>query len=127
VEDTVQQQVRVLKALASEPRLQIMRLLCEHPQCVNSLTARLEMTQPAVSQHLHLLRDAGLIKAEKRGVWTHYSPNEEIIERHSKEMAGIFGGWVEVGKPVDGTHGCPPALLQECQPPSALAAGEGGA
>lgn len=110
----IRQQVTILKALASEPRLEIMRLLREHPQCVNALAARLGMSQPAISQHLQVLRESGLVTAEKRGVWMHYAIDPGTIERHSKAMAEIFGGWIELAQPADGTRRCPSGLLKEC-------------
>jgi len=128
MEPAVHQQVRIFKALASEPRLEMMRLLREHPQCVNALAARLSMTQPAVSQHLQLLKEAGLVKAEKRGVWTHYAIDPEAMERHGRDMADIFGGWAALAEPVDGRDGCPPPVLQQCQvqAPTSCADEKGG-
>jgi ArsR family transcriptional regulator, arsenate/arsenite/antimonite-responsive transcriptional repressor len=114
LERTVRQQARVLRTLGSEPRLKILRLLREHPQCVSAIAARLHMTQPAVSQHLHLLRDVGLVKAVRRGTWIHYTVRSDALESYGKGMAAVFGGWVELAKPSDGTSGCPAALLGEC-------------
>jgi ArsR family transcriptional regulator, arsenate/arsenite/antimonite-responsive transcriptional repressor len=111
----VRDEVRILKALASEPRLEIMRLLREHPHCVNALAERLKMTQPAISQHLQLLREVGLVRAEKRGTWIHYTIDPETMEEHGRAMAEIFGGWVALPEPMDGKSGCPATLLQECQ------------
>ena len=108
-------QVRILKVLASEPRLKIMRLLREHPQCVNAIAERLRMTQPAVSQHLQLMKEVGLVRAEKRGTSIHYMIDPETMEQHGRAMAEIFGGWVALSEPVDGKRGCPAKLLQECQ------------
>lgn len=108
-------QVRIFKALAADSRLKIMRLLREHPQCVNGIAARLRLTQPAVSQHLRLLREAGLVKAEKRGIWMHYAIDPETMERHGRAMARILGGWVKLPDAVDGKKGCPSRLLKRCQ------------
>jgi DNA-binding transcriptional ArsR family regulator len=110
----MQDQVKVFKALSSESRLRILRLLKEHPQCVNAIATRLDMTQPAVSQHLRLLREAGLARAEKRGNWMHYRIDHEALERHGKVMAEILGGWIKPKKAVDGTLNCPPEVLKEC-------------
>jgi ArsR family transcriptional regulator, arsenate/arsenite/antimonite-responsive transcriptional repressor len=110
----MQQQVRILKALASVPRLEIVRLLREHPQCVNAIVARLGMTQPAVSQHLQLLREVGLIRAEKRGTWIHYAICPETVERCADALSDVFGGWVALPGPMDGRKGCPSAVLEEC-------------
>ena len=82
--------VTVLKALSSEPRLKIFRLLKERPLCVNALTARLGMTQPAVSQHLRILREAGLVEAEKRGYWMHYSVRPAAIRKCGDSIGDLF-------------------------------------
>jgi DNA-binding transcriptional ArsR family regulator len=111
----IRQQVGVLKALASAPRLEIVRLLREHPQCVNALASRLGMTQPAVSQHLQLLREVGLVQAERRGTSIHYAIRPETVERCGGALSEVFGGWVALPEPVDGRQGCPAALLKVCQ------------
>ena len=118
-ENALTEQVLVLKALASEPRLEIVRLLREHPQCVGALTMRLGMTQPAVSQHLRLLRQAGLVRAVKSGTWMHYALAPETVERCGRVLAEVFGGWVALAEAADGRQGCPPELLQDCQPAAA--------
>jgi ArsR family transcriptional regulator, arsenate/arsenite/antimonite-responsive transcriptional repressor len=115
MKNSVNRQVRILKALASESRLEIIRLLAEHPQCVNAIAERLRMTQPAVSQQLRILREAGLIKAEKRGVWIHYAVDPETMKACGRDMARIFGGWVELRGAGRGKAGCPPGLLKECR------------
>jgi DNA-binding transcriptional ArsR family regulator len=73
------------------------------------------MTQPAVSQHLRLLKEAGLVRAEKRGTWIHYTINPDTMEGYGRTMAEIFGGWVKLAEPVDGKRGCPSGSLKECQ------------
>jgi DNA-binding transcriptional ArsR family regulator len=108
-------QVRLFKALSSESRLKVLLLLKEHPQCVHVIASRLKMTQPAVSQHLRALKEAGLVKAEKRGTFMHYEMNSRGVEGYGKAMAGIFGGWVKLQQPGKGTANCPPKQLKECQ------------
>lgn len=59
--------------LASPRRLQIMRLLLQHgAREVGDLAAMLDITSPAVSQHLKALRDAKLVKYEKSGTHAQY-------------------------------------------------------
>ena len=60
------------KALSEETRLRILKLLEEGELCVCDLTAALEMTQPTISFHLGILREAGLIKDRKAGRWSYY-------------------------------------------------------
>ena len=109
------EQVKTFKALASESRLKILRFLKEHPQCVNAIAVRLKMTQPTVSQHLRLLKEAGLVRAEKRGVWMHYGISSEAMKRQGITLAGIFEGEGRSPRAADGTLHCPPKVLKECR------------
>jgi DNA-binding transcriptional ArsR family regulator len=65
-------QEKVFSALSSQARLDIIRLLGKHALCVNALVRKLDISQPAVSQHLKVLENAGLIKGDKRGPFVHY-------------------------------------------------------
>ena len=78
--------VAVLKAISSEPRLKILRLLKERPLCVNAITAHIGCTQSAVSQHLCILKQAGLVKAEKQGCWMHYSVDRKSLKKWRAAM-----------------------------------------
>jgi DNA-binding transcriptional ArsR family regulator len=82
--------VKVLKALSSEPRLKIFRLLKSRSLCVNAITAKLDMTQSAVSQHLRILKEAGLVVADKRGYWIHYSVDAEALKRYAGSIGKLF-------------------------------------
>ena len=62
----------VWKALADDNRLLILRLLNRRAYCVRALSRQLGISQAAVSQHLKVLREAGLVSAGKRGYFTHY-------------------------------------------------------
>jgi DNA-binding transcriptional ArsR family regulator len=70
---------RRLKVLAVGTRVQIVELLKGRTLCVGALAARLGVTQGAVSQHLRLMRDAGLVTDEKRGYYVHYRLNEKTL------------------------------------------------
>ncbi len=63
-----------LKALADATRLRIVDLLAQQaqPRCVCDITAQFAQHQPTISHHLRILRDAGLVTAEKRGIWAYY-------------------------------------------------------
>ncbi|HIE27032.1 TPA: ArsR family transcriptional regulator [Candidatus Poribacteria bacterium] len=69
----MEQLVKVFKALSNNVRLEMLSLLAEKPLCVNALVKRLDVSQPAVSQHLRVLENAGLVKGIKMGYWVHYS------------------------------------------------------
>ena len=66
----------VLKAISDETRLKIISYLSKDSFCGCELVEFLDMSQPAVSQHLKRLREAGVTKEEKRGKWVYYSLNK---------------------------------------------------
>jgi len=70
---------RLLKVLSVETRVEMLRLLKGRALCVNALAARLNITPGAVSQHLRIMRDAGLVTDEKRGYYVHYRLNEKTL------------------------------------------------
>ncbi len=82
--------VEVMKALACEQRVKILQLLKGHPLCVNAITCRLGITQSAVSQHLRVLRKAGLIVPDRRGYWTHYSVDSNAMAKCAGAVGRLF-------------------------------------
>jgi DNA-binding transcriptional ArsR family regulator len=74
-----EQIARICKVLGVEARVKIVQMLKRQVLCVGALAARLDITQGAVSQHLRILRDAGLVTAEKRGYYVHHTINEKIF------------------------------------------------
>ncbi|MEA3399611.1 MAG: metalloregulator ArsR/SmtB family transcription factor [Armatimonadota bacterium] len=72
---------QLFSALGSDTRIRILQELGERPLCVGALAMRLEMTQSAISQHLTVLRNAGLVESDKRGSYVHYSRTEDARER----------------------------------------------
>ena len=87
---------RLLKVLSVETRVEMLRLLKGRALCVNALAARLDITPGAVSQHLRIMRDAGLVIDEKRGYYVHYCLNgktlamwQEIVEELLNPKPGV--------------------------------------
>ncbi|KPK37586.1 MAG: hypothetical protein AMJ65_14235 [Phycisphaerae bacterium SG8_4] len=70
-----------LKVLSVGTRVRIVRLLKGRALCVNALAQRLGVTQSSVSQHLRVLRQAGLVIDEKRGYYVHYRLNEKTFAK----------------------------------------------
>lgn len=64
---------KVFEALASTPRRKILAYLSEVDLTAGEIAARFEMSKPAISKHLQILENAGLVSAEKRGQFVHYS------------------------------------------------------
>jgi DNA-binding transcriptional ArsR family regulator len=80
---------RVFKVLSVESRVKIVQLLKSRVLCVNALAKQLAISPAAVSQHLRILRDAGIVTAEKRGYFVHYRLNEETLAGW-RNLAGRF-------------------------------------
>lgn len=70
--------VALMKALADETRLTSMVLLLEGSLCVCDLMDVLSLSQPKVSRHLAVLRDAGLVTAERKEQWVYYSVADDL-------------------------------------------------
>lgn len=70
---------RCFQAVSVGTRIKILCLLKQQALCVGAITARLGITQGAVSQHLRILREAGLIEAERRGCHIHYRQREGAL------------------------------------------------
>ena len=79
----------LLKALADPVRLRLMSLVASHPggeACVCDLNDAFDLTQPTISHHLKVLREAGIITSERRGTWVYYRLVPAALER----MAGLL-------------------------------------
>jgi DNA-binding transcriptional ArsR family regulator len=77
---------KVLKILGDESRFKIIQLLLSHDFCVGAISHHVGISKPAVSQHLKILREAGLVKGEKRGYWTHYVVDRNILREAGESL-----------------------------------------
>jgi ArsR family transcriptional regulator len=90
-----QQLTNELLLLAHPVRLQILDILTQHREqvCVCDIEAAVPVKQPTVSHHLRLLREAGLIDCERRGLWAYYYVRQEAFvalrERLAARLAAL--------------------------------------
>ena len=77
------------KALADPIRVQLVDVLRKHAGkvCVCELTPLFDVSQPTVSHHLKVLRDAGLVGVERRGLWAYYYVNPESVKELSQWLS----------------------------------------
>lgn len=80
----------IFKVLSVDTRVHIIQLIKDNHLCVGALAAKLGITQGAVSQHLRILRDAGLVEAEKRGYYVHYIANNKTLSDWGKDISGFL-------------------------------------
>jgi ArsR family transcriptional regulator len=69
------------KALADKTRQSIMQLCCCREITVGQIVAQIDLSQPTVSHHLAILREAGLVAAREDGKQTFYSLNQDRVAR----------------------------------------------
>jgi ArsR family transcriptional regulator, arsenate/arsenite/antimonite-responsive transcriptional repressor len=80
---------QVFRALGDPVRLRLVSLIGAREGgevCVCDLTSAFDLTQPTISHHLKVLREAGLIDSERRGTWVYYRLVPAALER----MAGLL-------------------------------------
>lgn len=96
--DRLTQVSQRLKILSVETRLRMLLLLGERNLCVGALACQLGVTQGAASQHLKILRDAGLVTAERDGYYVHYRVDEGAVAQMQHELDRMLE-WVRKGRP----------------------------
>jgi ArsR family transcriptional regulator, arsenate/arsenite/antimonite-responsive transcriptional repressor len=75
---------QVFKALGDPVRLRLVSLIGAHQggeACVCDLTDAFDLTQPTISHHLKVLREAGIITSERRGTWVYYHLVPAVLDR----------------------------------------------
>jgi len=79
---------KVAKALGDPIRMQLVDVLRKHAGkvCVCELVPLFDLSQPTVSHHLKVLREAGIVGSERQGLWAYYYVNAEALEE--------FSGWL---------------------------------
>ena len=71
---------KMLKALGEPTRLAIYKSLLERKHCVRSLSKKLGISESAISQHMKIMKEAGLVYGEKYGYHTHYLPLQDAVD-----------------------------------------------
>jgi len=81
---------RLLKALGNEKRLLLLCLLVDHEHSVGELNTRLDLSQSALSQHLAVLREDGLVQTRRDGQTIYYSLVPGPAQRILDTLHGIY-------------------------------------
>ena len=91
--DEIEELAEIFKALSDPTRLRLVKLLGESggALCVNALAQNLGVTQSAVSQHLRILRQVGLVWGERRGYFVHYSLDQDRLEQYKAGLRETLG------------------------------------
>jgi ArsR family transcriptional regulator, arsenate/arsenite/antimonite-responsive transcriptional repressor len=82
---------QVFKALGDPVRIRLVSLIGAHQGgevCVCDLTTAFDLTQPTISHHLKVLRQAGIIDSERRGTWVYYRLVPAALDRVADLLSG---------------------------------------
>ena len=94
---------RMFKALGDPVRLRLLSMVASHDggeACVCNLTPAFELSQPTISHHLKVLREAGLLECERRGTWVFY----RVVPGALAQLAAVLGT-AELTVPAAGLQG----------------------
>ena len=106
-------ETRTLKALGDPKRYQLLQLMSQRGYCVGALAHASGLSESAVSQHLKILREAGLVYGVKRGYYTHYCVDKDALRGIIDELEAML---TCQRKPCDGPfYGCPEAEYIRCK------------
>ena len=79
----------MFKALGDPVRLRLVSLIARHPggeACVCEISVPFDVSQPTISHHLKLLREAGLLECERRGTWVYYRVVPSVLQQLSSVL-----------------------------------------
>jgi len=86
----IKRQAEKFKVLGVESRIRIIELLkLKGALCVNEISGVLGITPSAVSQHLKVLKYAGLVRNERRGYWIHYEVDPVALEQCNQMLSEV--------------------------------------
>jgi DNA-binding transcriptional ArsR family regulator len=99
----------VYKAIADDNRRIVLDILARGPQPVSAILVRVELSQPALSQHLKILRDVGLVQQRRQGRERIYSLNPKPLKEVSNWIDHYQKFWTEklaaLGEHLEKKHG----------------------
>jgi ArsR family transcriptional regulator len=84
--------VGIFRALGDPTRLDVYRLIAAQPDplCVCDIVARFDVSQPTISHHLRILREAGLVTVSRRGVWAYYGASPGGLDAVRTSLSGLL-------------------------------------
>jgi ArsR family transcriptional regulator len=87
--------LKVMKAVSEPNRVKIIKMLQQKSMCVCEMQAALKISQPAVSKHLKLLEEAGLVDFKKDGLWVNYQLTDGSSSPYAASLLGSLMHWLK--------------------------------
>lgn len=88
----------MLRTLGDPTRLRVLTALLDGRMNVSQIVAALKLSQPQVSYHLRMLREAGLATEEREGRWAWYAADWESRDPRVRQVLSLIRGWTRGGK-----------------------------
>lgn len=85
----MKESAELFKILSVDKRIEIVELLKKEAMSVNTMAEALGITSSAVSQHLRVLKSAGLVRDERKGYWIYYSLDRDALEKCRERLNRI--------------------------------------
>lgn len=89
----------LLKALSDKSRFKIIELLLQKNYCVRALSFQMGISESAVSQHIKLLKETGLLIGNKCGYHVHYRVNKDVLHQLAKDIEELANTECQKDKP----------------------------
>ena len=104
---------KTLKALGEPRRFLLLQLMAQRGYCVGALAQKSGLSESAVSQHLKVLREAGLVYGMKRGYYTHYHLDKDALGMLIEQLEQLRDAQsLPCNRPF---YGCPEAEFVKCK------------
>ena len=104
---------QIIRAMGDPKRFRLLQLMSQRGYCVSALAHASGQSESSVSQHLKILREAGLVFGVKRGYYTHYAVDKEVLSAVIEELQCML---TCKHKPCEGAfYGCPEAEYIQCR------------
>jgi len=101
MKDTMENKIKVLKAISDQNRIRILKMLQNKTMCVCEITHVLKLATSTVSNHLSILKEAGLLIEKKEGKWIYYNINNNSKDNFINSIIAMLNLWFEDEKTIE--------------------------
>ncbi len=101
VEFEMKDLINVMKALSEPNRVKILKMLQHRVMCVCEIKEVLQLSQPTVSRHLKVLKDAGLVGNRKEGLWVNYYLTVGDSSPYAANILGSLRHWLDDDREIE--------------------------
>lgn len=98
---TMENKIKILKAISDQNRIRILKMLQNKVMCVCEITQVLKLATSTVSNHLSILKEAGLLIEKKEGKWINYSINNNSKDSFINSIIAMLNLWFEDEKIIE--------------------------